>query len=1013
MRLVLVEDARAESATPVASVTGEAAASPHVTDQSVANAIRSDVRELLNGIAQRNEEKRRLSLKKHEDCLADLHRQRSEFGVQSTSRLVTRKLRLQSPPLLPKLRRRSLSDSFLFSGLPSDHRLLAKPVMNKYAHSPGSDALVKEWIASPSKSCGDGSLSALVVTRSDSRPIMPTKPVPLRPPPTAASSPVANKPPSVSTPSQAAMPSEAALADDYASSRADDATCFLTNRSASPAVAASTKGQGAHSQHLPRYCRPSALGDSVGTVEPADMVNRRPQFPPAVQGRRAPLPGTLTEVLAARASKSGAPSQHASKSSIRSPPLRAPQLPQAGQQLPQLPQAGRQLPQLPQAGQQLPQTPQTPQPACSSVASSGEAAAPRLSALENYTVRLTAQPAAEVAVGLATAVVDAIASGLRGPSGKALIDAAQRRHDEEIDRFRRCAHERAARLHAFRECAPIAARLQRLNDACRQPSQDTPPAAHGPSEAVDPGVSAASGIGLSGFLDLQLCLAREGFLDRANVGRGASSAPYCWAAPAYVRHLQTQAAHVGGLIIEEGDEEEEGEETGGEAQEEDEEEEEEDDDDAENSEASLTPWVEGLRLWRLLISQGDVQPAPRSARHDEPDPPDGFAIGSSSCSTSRSNEAYKEQGTKDVRLHGRLISAALVEACFNLADAHLAHSHRRALSHDAKAMKKASTNANPRERAAADAADSAEGVQVPLQEYFDFVVSFVDRVTHGGGIATDKAKACSLEKATERACSLDTTSLSTANLAESPPLSRSAWGSTTDLAPEPLNSSPPTSHPKSPPSSRSPSRPSSRRGGLSSTPSVPLLEPTPSMALSFGLSHNLSHGLSHGLSMRSLPRLQLRHRWPTVTASAQQIEGEDAAARAQLGENLRKLSLLRAAITQREGTLNRTAAAHEFRTYCRQILGKRGTHVGHLNFTQLDRAFRLMAGQNYGGLTFRYAVVGREGASGDALVGASWADVFEMFCFLRWLDVDRDGVVSENDFCKSVLSEGGWVSNTA
>lgn len=56
-------------------------------------------------------------------------------------------------------------------------------------------------------------------------------------------------------------------------------------------------------------------------------------------------------------------------------------------------------------------------------------------------------------------------------------------------------------------------------------------------------------------------------------------------------------------------------------------------------------------------------------------------------------------------------------------------------------------------------------------------------------------------------------------------------------------------------------------------------------------------------------------------------------------------------------------------------------------------------------LTFRYAVVGREvgGDSTELLREASRTDVEEMLCFLRLLDHDCDGLISEADYCKTML----------
>ncbi len=130
---------------------------------------------------------------------------------------------------------------------------------------------------------------------------------------------------------------------------------------------------------------------------------------------------------------------------------------------------------------------------------------------------------------------------------------------------------------------------------------------------------------------------------------------------------------------------------------------------------------------------------------------------------------------------------------------------------------------------------------------------------------------------------------------------------------------------------------------------------------------------------------QLRHAWPS---------GE-----CHLAEVMRKLGLLRAAIVAHEGMVSRATALKEWRSYSRAI----GLKSNKLNFTQLDRALREMPGIDYNGLTFRYAVVAREGGGNEALLGASRLDAEETLCFLRWLDHDGDGLVSADDYSHAVL----------
>lgn len=56
--------------------------------------------------------------------------------------------------------------------------------------------------------------------------------------------------------------------------------------------------------------------------------------------------------------------------------------------------------------------------------------------------------------------------------------------------------------------------------------------------------------------------------------------------------------------------------------------------------------------------------------------------------------------------------------------------------------------------------------------------------------------------------------------------------------------------------------------------------------------------------------------------------------------------------------------------------------------------------QDYLDLTFRHAVVAREGNGKGVLNGAVQLDADQMFCFLRWLDQDCDGLISLKEFCR-------------
>ena len=64
-------------------------------------------------------------------------------------------------------------------------------------------------------------------------------------------------------------------------------------------------------------------------------------------------------------------------------------------------------------------------------------------------------------------------------------------------------------------------------------------------------------------------------------------------------------------------------------------------------------------------------------------------------------------------------------------------------------------------------------------------------------------------------------------------------------------------------------------------------------------------------------------------------------------------------------------------------------------------ALRGMPGHNYADLVFRHNIVGREakgGAAGiEVLESTTRADEEQMICYLRWLDRDCDGYISEKD----------------
>ena len=90
-------------------------------------------------------------------------------------------------------------------------------------------------------------------------------------------------------------------------------------------------------------------------------------------------------------------------------------------------------------------------------------------------------------------------------------------------------------------------------------------------------------------------------------------------------------------------------------------------------------------------------------------------------------------------------------------------------------------------------------------------------------------------------------------------------------------------------------------------------------------------------------RLRLKHAWPDPSSHAAEIS--------------RRTSLLKLALSEREGKIDKGTAANEFREYCR-LLGVRSGRA--LSYLELDKAWRRIDDKNYIDLTFRYAVAARE-----------------------------------------------------
>ena len=145
-------------------------------------------------------------------------------------------------------------------------------------------------------------------------------------------------------------------------------------------------------------------------------------------------------------------------------------------------------------------------------------------------------------------------------------------------------------------------------------------------------------------------------------------------------------------------------------------------------------------------------------------------------------------------------------------------------------------------------------------------------------------------------------------------------------------------------------------------------------------------------SPRARSQVRLKHSWPRPDGSE--------------GEMTRRMGLLISAIARGgDGAVTKATAAKEFRGYCklvpsstsgapttprtprRKAGGKGGaasTEPGPMiSYVRLDKAWRMSDGKDYAGLTFRYAVVGRDVVGGkETLLGASRNDAEVMVCFM-------------------------------
>ena len=169
---------------------------------------------------------------------------------------------------------------------------------------------------------------------------------------------------------------------------------------------------------------------------------------------------------------------------------------------------------------------------------------------------------------------------------------------------------------------------------------------------------------------------------------------------------------------------------------------------------------------------------------------------------------------------------------------------------------------------------------------------------------------------------------------------------------------------------------------------------------------NVLTRIVHGTVL--LEPTRLRHTWPrpdsgvATTAVPRKLSVPHAAI--LYNSSLQQQFDVRQGLACHKG-ITRAAITAEWRKY-RGVLGL--GRSGKLTFGQLDRAFRRMEDKYHKRLCYRFALNACtiEGVVDEIRQRARWADADETLCFLRWLDRDGDGMLSQRDFCSALLADG-------
>ena len=610
-----------------------------------------------------------------------------------------------------------------------------------------------------------------------------------------------------------------------------------------------------------------------------------------------------------------------------------------------------------------------------------------LSDLENVELRVTAQPDLFASKSLENALSEARSKfDPTSLSGLQLMAAGLAQRLEQKKDFQRCVRFRDARKEAFRRCSQIVDALRGLVAAAAETREDP----HADAQGV--------GLRRTEFFDLHRSLVRGSFFKRGVVGKDVARAPHCYAPPAYLGYAidtgkMVEAAeramdnasgtisleavgHIDQLLpmipkehaLEPAPADESA--------------------DSFTAEAApgLATWDAGVEMWTLLIERGKVQ-------------------------------------------HGLLTLDGFIDIVFELADATISHRYRQSFvkSRKSPAM---------RERA------------LFLQEYFAFVTKLVKacvRDVASSSLAPSRVPSLVPSQMPSLATSVVASPKASARLPPSasvPSLPTTCRPTTPNAQQRPTTPNDSSSDEESFKKSKdllqaamSGDAPPARRRGASrlrelresrelvdfdpealvetAQPEVGLRPPeveTPSSTTSpllptrrrslGDLVAKAGPSTASPLSRRRKswtdvlalavlrPQSRMRYSWPRPGANA-----EDC---------VRKLELLRDAIKSSDGdSLNPEGAKKVFRSLC-QLNGKRR---GPLGYGEIASAFRRMPGDAYANLSFRHAVVGRELSDGavEQLRAAKLADEDQFLSFLRGLDLECEGYISESSFCHAVV----------